>query len=375
MLRQGLETFIKYMRYWSSMTLAERLHTLFPKLTFLSEEPLKAYTTVGIGGPAEAFCKLQRREDLIAVCTKAYQEHIPVTLLGWGANTLIADRGVRGLVIRNECQAISVHPEPVTEASAPAPEVASRWSASNQGASFKYDFADLEFDESQVPRVRVTCDAGVALPMALNTLIAQGITGLQWYSRIPATIGGAVYNNIHGGTHFISEVLESVEVLTPQGELQVLPTTALAMGYDTSRFHTSGEIIISATFVLYKGDAQAARAVALEWAQRKKLQPQNSLGCIFQNISAEQQAALGFHTPSIGYIIEHALALQGYCKGDACVSSHHAAFIENRGTATAADYLAVIRTIISAAQTKLQLKLTPEIFFKGFTPEELAGIV
>lgn len=357
------------------MTLAERLQTLFPHLTFLSEEPLKAYTTVGIGGPAEAFCKVQRREDLIAVCSKALQEDIPVTLLGWGANTLIADRGVRGLVIRNECQAITVHPEAVTSTTLSTPEVASRWSAANTGASFKYDFADLEFDESRAPRVRVTCDAGVALPMALNTLIAQGITGLQWYSRIPATIGGAIYNNIHGGTHFISEVLESVQVLSPEGELRVLPTSELAMGYDTSRFHTSGEIIVSATFLLYRGDAQAARAVALEWAHRKKLQPQNSLGCIFQNISAAQQAALGFHTPSIGYIIEHELGLQGYCVGDACVSSHHAAFIENRGAATAADYLSVIRTIVRAAQTKLNLTLTPEIFFKGFTAEELAGIV
>jgi UDP-N-acetylenolpyruvoylglucosamine reductase len=74
--------------------------------------------------------------------------------------------------------------------------------------------------------------------------------------------------------------------------------------------------------------------VAIEWAKRKQVQPQNSLGCIFQNISSEEQQKIGTPTPSIGYIIQHILKLQGYRVGNAQVSLQHAAFIENLGSAT-----------------------------------------
>ena len=114
--------------------------------------------------------------------------------------------------------------------------------------------------------------------------------------------------------------------------------------------------------------------MAQEWAVRKKIQPQNSLGCVFQNISPDEQKRLELPTPSIGYMVEHALNLQSLQKGDAVVSPKHAAFIENIGSATAADYLKIIRTIIDAAQEKLGIKLKPEIFFLGFTDQELAGI-
>lgn len=356
------------------MSIYKKLTQQFPQLSFLAEEPLKKYTTVGIGGPAEVFCKVRDIELFKELCIFAHAESIPLTVLGWGANTLIADRGIRGLVIKNDCQGITIHPE-VPSAIPVAPVLTARWETNKKAGSFKYDFNDLEFDESQAERVLVTLDAGVALPMAINSLIGQGITGLQWYARIPATIGGAIYNNVHGGTHFISEILQSVTVLTEKNTIQVLPVSELQMDYDTSRFHTSNEIILTATFLLYKGNTELAQAVAKEWAIRKKVQPQNSLGCVFQNISNAEQQRLGFHTPSIGYILEHELHLQGFMVGGAQISTKHAAFIENTGTATASDYLAVIRKIIDSAKKELQLDLRPEIFFKGFTEEELSGIV
>ncbi len=357
------------------MTHLELLHQQFPEVSFTTNEPLKKYTTVGIGGPAELFCRINATELLTEVCSFAHEHKIPVTLLGWGANTLIADRGIAGLVIKNESKNIKIHTEKSEMPMHKQPEVTARWATQKDVGSFKYDFSDLELTELAEERVLVTMDSGVSLPMAINVLIAQGITGLQWYSRIPATIGGAIYNNIHGGTHFISEVLHSVTILTADNQIQTLPVDQLALGYDTSRFHTTSEIILTATFALYKGDSEAARAIASEWAARKKIQPQNSLGCVFQNISAEEQKRLGFHTPSIGYIIEHVLKLQGYTVGGAHISDQHAAFIENTGTATATDYLAVIKKIKDAARTELQLELTPEIFFMGFTPAELNGIV
>lgn len=356
------------------MSLFEELRQQFPLLPFEQNVALAPFTTVRIGGPAEVFIRIRKSADFVNLTKFCLQNHIPVTVIGWGANTLLADRGLPGLVIKNEASEITVHnslPEKIY-----APEnVSARWSADDNQGTKKYDFADLDFAESQAEKVWVTLDSGVSLPQAINILLSQGITGLQWYSRIPASVGGAIYNNIHGGTHFISEVIQTVHVITPTGEEKTIPVTELEAGYDFSRFHHSQEIIVAADFLLFKGDVQKARQVANEWAVRKKIQPQNSLGCVFQNISAEDQARLNVPTPSIGYLIEHVLKLQNYRVGDAVVSPSHAAFIENVGSATAADYLAVIRKICTTAQEQLNLKLKPEIFFLGFTKAELEGIV
>ena len=361
------------------MTVLAALQTAFPDQDFKAEEPLASYTTVRIGGPAEVFTRVSSSERLSALILFCIQENIQYTVLGWGANTLIADRGLRGLVIRNDSTQISVLEEVSADAAAVASSeaVAPRWASDDTTGSFKYDLKDLQYDEraENAPRVLVQMDSGVSLPMAINVLLAQGVTGLQWFARIPATVGGAIYNNIHGGQRFIGEFLHSVRVLNPDGSTATLTPDQLELGYDYSRFHTSQEVILSAQFVLFRGQVSEARTIATEWATRKKLQPQNSLGCVFQNITAEDQARLGVPTPSIGYLIEHTLKLKDLQAGAARVSPSHAAFIENTGGATATEYLEIIRQIVAAAREELAITLKPEIFFLGFTPEELAGIV
>lgn len=358
------------------MSAFEQLTSTFPEQKFLAEEPLARYTTVGIGGPAEVFTRVNSTETLKQLAQFCFAEQIPVTVLGWGANTLIADRGLRGLVIRNEAAEIAVH-ETLPDTLNEPVKTDARWGADDTTGSKKYDLADLQYEEAatDAERVLVTLASGVSLPMAINVLLAKGVTGLQWYARIPASVGGAIYNNIHGGKHFIAELLNSVTILTAHGQLKTYKPTELEFAYDYSLFHKNTDVILSAEFLLYKGDVAAARAISLEWAQRKQIQPQNSLGCVFQNISAAEQEQLGVPTPSIGYLIEHELGLQGYSVGGAQVSPKHAAFIENTGTATAADYLAVIREIITKSQEKLGVTLKPEIFFLGFTDQELDGIV
>lgn len=357
----------------SQPSLLEKLSTEFPALTFEPEKPLAQYTTVKIGGPAEVFTQMQKTEDLMAVAKYMRAHNLPITILGWGANTLIADRGIRGLVVRNMAQNITVL-EKYDTTEQVKKQIEPLLHADAETGNFTYSFADLDYDESDAPPIFVSLDSGVSLPMAINMLIQQGITGLQWFSRIPATVGGAIYNNIHGGTHFISEFLESVTVLTPEGIVETHTHETLDFGYDTSRFHNSNEIILSAVFKLYAGDAQKAAAVAQEWAKRKAIQPQRSLGCIFQNITTQQQEKLKFPTTSVGYIVDKVLDKKGSIIGNVRISPAHAAFLENTGGASAAEYLAVIKDIIAQTKQKLDIVLKPEIFFMGFSHQELEGV-
>lgn len=366
-----------YLQNDSMKDLEELFKSEFPQLEFIAQHPLAPYTTVKIGGPAELFVQISNKQDLIDVVLYAHAHSVPVTMIGWGANSLISDNGIKGLVIKNNCQTVTIHDQNTTEKTLleySSYKVEPRWNSSKAPEAPSYEFADLDYKEEGVERVMVTLDAGVSLPAAINTLLAKGITGLQWYARIPASVGGAVYNNIHGGTHFIGEDLVAVDVLTENNEHKKYAVDQLELGYDYSRFHKSNEIILSADFMLYKGDVSRAQTAAIEWAKRKHVQPQNSLGCVFQNITADEQKRLDVPTPSIGYLIQHKLGLQGYRVGDAQVSTRHAAFIENLGHATASDYLAIIKKIISQAQEKCGITLKTEIFFLGFTPGELEGI-
>lgn len=356
-----------------------QLSSKFPDYDFKKDQQLAPYTTVKIGGPAEVFYLAKDRDKFEDLLSFAKKNKIQTTVLGSGANTLIADRGINGLVIVNKSGQIKIiedkqgsdqNIEVESEE-----EVLARWDADNQSGSFKYEFKDLDYNENDKERVSVEIDAGVSLNMAIVSLINQGITGLQWYARIPSTIGGAVYNNIHGGTHFIGEVIESVRVMDGDGEIIVLAKKELEFGYDRSRFHHTDEVILSATFNLFKGDVDRAKHVFKEWGQRKSIQPYNSLGCVFKNISNDEKEEKGYPTTSVGYIVEHVLGMKDFSVGDAYVSEYHCAFIENKGQATASDYLQVIKTIIKEAKLKTGLTITPEIFFLGFEKSELEGIV
>ena len=206
------------------------------------DEPLANHTTLRIGGPADILYRAKTVPQLVKAVRVARKLKIPVTILGWGSNVLISDKGIRGLVIKNETR------EMKTGKTLPAKEAKDsdlpRWQADKIKGTFKYEFGDLDYDESIYPRVMVKVETGVSLQMAINNLFYEGITGLQWYARIPGTIGGAVYNNIHGGTHFFSEVVKTVKVLDKDGEIKNLSGKELGLSYDKSRFHDSEEVIL-----------------------------------------------------------------------------------------------------------------------------------
>lgn len=340
-------------------------------------ESLAQHTTLKIGGPAEIYFEANSVDSLIKAVELAKKNNIPVTVIGWGSNVLISDRGIKGLVIVNMSSGIEIGGKIQETQPGNGREYRSRLEQPGAGKDPKYlgSFNELDYDERGCSRVKVTVESGVSLPYLMNYLIDKGITGLQWYSGIPGTVGGAVYNNIHGGTHFIGEVISSVKVLTPDLKVKDLSIEELGNDYDKSRFHKSNEIILTATFSLFNGDKTKAKYVVEEWAKRKSIQPKNSPGCAFANLTEKQMKKMNIETTSIGYVVEKMLRMTGFKIGDAEIYSKHHNFIINSRHAKASDYLNVIKTIQSRAKEELGVKLVPEIFFLGFEKEELAGVV
>lgn len=333
-------------------------------------EPLSKHTNLKIGGPADIYYESPDTNDFVRVIKLAKHYEIPVTVIGLGSNILVSDDGIRGLVIRNLSKTIKISgKQPVHEDRV---EVTPRWESDSSSGTFRgIEFKDLDYDESDKPRVEVIMDSGVDLPFAIKYLIEQGLTGLQWYAGIPGTIGGAIFNNIHGGTHFISEVLSGVKILDKDTEIKDLSIEELGVDYDKSRFHNSGEIILQGVFSLYKGDTERAKHTVAEWSKRKKIQPRNSPGCAFANITQEQKERLGHPTTSAGYIIEHVLKMTGYRVGDAAISPKHHNFIVNEGNAKASDYLSIMKEITKQTKETLGIRLVPEIILLGFKKSEI----
>ncbi len=340
-------------------------------ITYKLEEPLAQYTTWRVGGPAEIFVQADTLDVLKRVITLANETSTPFTLLGGGSNVLIADRGIRGLVIRNKVSSISVLGTTGADEQVIVSKAEPRLAQAN--ADEYYSFAKIDYNESDAPSVLVEIASGTYLPFAINSLIQKGITGLQWFAGIPGSVGGSIYNNIHGGSKFLGEFVLNVDVLNDKGEVQRLKNDELEFDYDYSRFHHTGEVILSAVLKLYRGDKERALKTSIGWAALKKKQPHNSAGCCYQNITAAKQRELELISNSWGYIIEHKLGLKGKNIGAAHISEYHAAFIETERGATANDVLELMNLVSNEAERVLGIRPVSEIFFLGFTPQEIAN--
>ncbi len=336
--------------------------------TVKTGEPLSKHTTWKIGGPAELFVHTKNSSELEKVAKLSKEQEVPLTILGWGSNVLISDKGLEGLVIKNSSNTLKILGETNQEINVERNIEARLESVDKEGY---YDFDDLDYDESGEPIIEVQVDSGVYVPYLINVLIDKGITGLQWFAGIPGTLGGAIYNNIHGGNRFFSEVIENVTYLDESGTIKTRNNDELQFDYDYSIFHTTKDIILFADLNLYKGDKDRARNTSIAWATRKRLQPSNSAGCCFQNIDKATQEALKLESNSWGYIIDKILGLKGYSVGKATISTKHAAFIETQEGAKATDVLAIFEKIYSESQNKLSITPRTEIFFLGFDDEEV----
>lgn len=321
-------------------------------------ESLADHTTFRIGGPANVFWETRDFKLLGKVVLLCQKTDLPYLIIGTGANLLVGDQGFRGLVIRivenkikllgslkigQSIQASGEHYQPF--------EIT------------KYlKFDDLDLIEPP-PDTLVQAGAGVSLPVIISWSLDQGLTGLQNFAGIPASIGGAVYNNIHGGTKLFDQFVERVTVLDRDGQLKVLEHDDLDFRYDHSRLQSSGEVVLEAVLRLSHGEVEKARWVREEWLKRKlKVQPQvNCPGCIFKNLSLPQAQRIGSPTVGAGWVIDVGLGLKGRRVGGVSISEKHANFFVNDGSGKATDVLKLIDLCKKKAREKFGLDLTEEI--------------
>lgn len=334
-------------------------------IRYKQDEPLAKHTTFKIGGPADVFVEVKSKNELINAVKAAKETKIEFTILGWGSNILVSDTGVRGLIIKNSASKITKLTHKGAEEIKIQPKLIEARLKELDKDEY-YTFNDLDYDESARQQVLIEIESGAPLPYTIINLIRQGITGLQWFGGIPGTMGGAIYNNIHGGSHFLSEYIKTVEILdTNSLEVRNLDNTACNFDYDYSRFHESGEIILSSVLSLHLGDKEKAQEVYFEWTKRKKKQPQISAGSVWQNISEEERKRLKLESGSWGYIIDKVLDLKGKKIGGAQISPEHAGFIVNTGNAKASDVFSLMEIIKEASINQLGIIPKREIFLVG----------
>jgi UDP-N-acetylmuramate dehydrogenase len=288
--------------------------------------PLAPYTTFRIGGPADLLYDATSTDDLANAVILARELGVPYFVLGLGANILVGDKGVRGLVIRN---------------------VARHW--------------------RQVDPTHLWAESGTTIKELILAAIGAGLGGLEHYIGIPSTVGGAVWQNLHflspaperERTMFIAEVVDSCEVLTESGERKVVGPDYLAFGYDDSVFHHTKDIALAVTFALQPGDPAAMHRILqenLSWrgARHPWLEIHPSAGSIFKKIEGV----------GAGRLVDQC-GLKGHRIGDAQISHMHANIMVNLGAATAADVRALIAHAQAAVQQQHGVQLEPEIGFVG----------
>ena len=288
--------------------------------------PTAQYTTFRIGGPADLFYHATSADELAGAVVAARAAGVPYFVLGLGANILIGDRGVRGLVIRNEAERLAFH------------------------------------DDGHVD-----AESGAVMSDVIHAAVARGWSGLEHYIGIPSTVGGAVWQNLHflspaperARTIFIAEATESVEVLGADGTRRRVDRDGMEFGYDTSLLHSGGDIALAVRFQLERGDQGPMHRILqenLSWrgSRHPWLEHHPSAGSIFKKIEGV----------GAGRLIDQC-GLKGHRVGDAQISHIHANIIVNLGHATSADVRELIRQAQDAVLARFGQRLEPEIGFIG----------
>ncbi len=301
-----------------SEAVIQSLKKYVPEENICLQEPMAGHTTFRIGGPADCLLELEDVEQLIGVQGYLSRVGVPFFLLGNGSNLLVSDEGYRGVVLR-----------------------------------IGQKMSGIEVEGSLLK-----VQAGATMAQAARAALEHGLTGLEFASGIPGTVGGGVVMNAGAYGGEMSQVVQQVNVVNARGDLMELDNETMEFGYRTSSIRRNAFAVTSVVFRLEQGDREEIRAKMEELAaRRREKQPleQPSAGSTFKRPAGRYA----------GQLIMEA-GLRGYQCGGARVSDKHCGFVVNTGTATAQDVRDVIATVQERVKEKFNVDLEPEILFLGF---------
>lgn len=277
------------------------------------EEPMKNHTTFRIGGNAEVFAAPDSADGVERVLQICREENIPCTVIGNGSNLLVGDRGVRGVVLQ-----------------------------------IYRNYADIRIEGTDL-----YVQAGALLGQTAAAAAREGLTGLEFASGIPGTIGGAAAMNAGAYGGEMKDVLVWVKAIDRDGYVRQYAAAELELGYRTSRIQKEALVVLEVKLTLQQGDPVKIRERMEELKeQRVAKQPLEypSAGSTFKRPE-------GYFA---GKLIMDA-GLRGFSVGDAQVSEKHCGFVINRGNATAADVMALVSQVQTIVEEKFGVQLELEV--------------
>ena len=277
-----------------SHTLAQSLAGIVGTENVLENEPLSRHTTFEIGGPAECFVRPRSVEEVRRVLRACVEAGVPWRVIGCGSDLLVADEGVSGVVVEIRDNLASIEVEGTT----------------------------------------VTAGAGATNAAVAEAACAAGLSGYEFASGIPGTVGGAAIMNAGAYDGEFSRVCTRVTCVTPEGEVVDVPAADADWSYRHSMFDARGYVVVEAELSLEAADPAAVRARMDELAEKRAAkQPLDmpSAGSTFKRPEGHYAAAL----------IDEA-GLRGFAVGGAQVSEKHTGFVVNAGGATSHDVVALV---------------------------------
>ena len=331
-------------------------------MKILKNEALKQHTSFRVGGPAKVYVVPEDIEELQKLIRFLYEEKLPYDIIGNGTNLLVSDAGVDHVVVEigRALDGIELLPE----ANASEATSSLRGSSSATGST-KTTATEVKAVNATAVKEQVNATAadekiyylrvlaGTLLSKAAQFAASQELAGMEALRGIPGTLGGAVTMNAGAYGTEMKDVLHSVDVLTPEGELQTLTLAELELGYRHSVIPERGYIVVAATLALRKGDPAEIQARMADFQNRRKeKQPLDkaSAGSTFKRPE-------GYFA---GTLIEQT-GLKGLTVGGAQVSTKHAGFVINVGGATSADVEELIRQVQQAVYAAHGVHLEPEV--------------
>ena len=295
------------------MSLYEELCHCLGESNVLKDEPMSRHTTFRVGGPADFFVMPTEEEEVREVVNLLRKEKVPFYVVGNGSNLLVGDGGYRGVIIQ----------------------------------IYK------NMNQIRVEEDMVYAQAGALLSKTAAQALEHSLTGMEFASGIPGTLGGAVMMNAGAYGGEMKHILYNALALTKEGKFRVVPADQMELGYRSSVFAKNGDVVLSAQLKLKPGNPDEIRAYMEELKEKR----------VTKQPLEYPSAGSTFKRPEgyfAGKLIEDS-GLRGFRVGGAQVSEKHCGFVINRENATAADIISLMEQVADRVEEKFGVRLEPEV--------------